>query len=79
MHGVMWISGEYRATILSFQGLYDFVVRARQTCTVVVIGEDFVISFIYIAQVFVSFSVFLFLFCLRLGLAMQPWWAWYFI
>lgn len=75
MHGLMWISGEYRATMLSLQGLYDFVVHARQTCTVVVIGKGFVFFFIYIVQVFVSFSVFLFLFCLRLGLTMQPWWA----
>lgn len=59
MHGVVWISGEYRATILSFQDLYDFVVHARQTCTVVVVGKGFVISFIYIVQAFVSFSVFL--------------------
>lgn len=57
MHGLMWISGEYRATMLSLQGLYDFVVHARQTCTVVVIGKGFVIFF------YIHSSSFCFFFC----------------
>lgn len=72
IHRVMQISGEYKVTILSFQDLYDFC-GACQTDTVLwYFGKGFVISFIYIFQIFVSFFVFSFLFCLRLGLTVQP-------